>query len=369
MGKEIFCKECIIARGHPGVDFNKQGVCSLCEQIIPESCLDNYENNLKNCEMFYKFSPSEKDKYGCLLMLSGGKDSLFMLTQLLKDKKKPLAFTLDIPFESKTAKENIERAKSILDIDHISMSAYWAFKKMWKHIFMTAPNPQTAKLNSERICEACGNFIILSACFFAYKFEIPYVIYCADPSQVFFIYPDFKLTLEAMIDRVGVEVLITIFGEDVRAVLSEDNLNLPKIITPYVAMAEQYNAEEIINYLKKEGLYISSPIETHCSLWALYHYFAYKYYNCDADALVYAKNVRDGLIARNEMIEVTAELRDIYLEIAVKNKISQEEKTHIKKVVNKVTQNPREANWIFDQLLSMKKTADKLGIDLSAETK
>jgi hypothetical protein len=58
-------------------------------------------------------------RYDCILMLSGGKDSTYLAHLLEQQKKRPLAITVDVGFMSDYAKENIERVKDKLHLDHL----------------------------------------------------------------------------------------------------------------------------------------------------------------------------------------------------------------------------------------------------------
>ncbi|PYO86556.1 MAG: hypothetical protein DMD66_13270, partial [Gemmatimonadetes bacterium] len=58
-------------------------------------------------------------EYDCLVLLSGGKDSTYMLYQLCDLGLKPLVFTLDNGFISDEAKANIRRVVDSLGVDLI----------------------------------------------------------------------------------------------------------------------------------------------------------------------------------------------------------------------------------------------------------
>jgi adenylyl- and sulfurtransferase ThiI len=59
------------------------------------------------------------NKYDCLLMLSGGKDSCSLAFKLKEQGLNILCFTLDTGFLSDVAKSNIEKLTRILDVDSI----------------------------------------------------------------------------------------------------------------------------------------------------------------------------------------------------------------------------------------------------------
>ena len=78
----------------------------------------------------------KNSNYDCLLMLSGGKDSTHMLYKLIKQKLRPLAFTVNHPFESHNAQSNIKKVWNRLNIEHISYTPnLGAYKKLLKKVF------------------------------------------------------------------------------------------------------------------------------------------------------------------------------------------------------------------------------------------
>ena len=63
---------------------------------------------------------SKEYSYDCLCLYSGGKDSTFMLYQLVKIYKlRVLAFTLDNSFLAPEAHENIKKSVNALNVDHV----------------------------------------------------------------------------------------------------------------------------------------------------------------------------------------------------------------------------------------------------------
>ena len=105
----------------PGTTYDAEGVCNVCRA---------YETYAEKAETYFK-TPDDLKKiveqmkaaragdYDCLVMLSGGKDSTFMLYQLCALGLKPLVFTLDNGFISDEAKTNINRVVRALGVDHV----------------------------------------------------------------------------------------------------------------------------------------------------------------------------------------------------------------------------------------------------------
>jgi acyl carrier protein len=114
-----YCSRCGVASTLPGTTYDAQGVCSICRA---------YDRYVGKAEAYFKTADDLKaivalmkgtrtGDYDCLVMLSGGKDSTYMLYQLCALGLKPLVFTLDNGFISEEAKTNIRRVVQSLGAD------------------------------------------------------------------------------------------------------------------------------------------------------------------------------------------------------------------------------------------------------------
>lgn len=114
------CDRCGIPSNHPDVQFDAHGVCSLCLAYDRfEAQAQSYFKTPQDFEkLVEQIKSGKRGKYDCLALFSGGKDSTYMLYQLLAHGLKPLAFTLDNGHISDGAKANIERAVDELGVDH-----------------------------------------------------------------------------------------------------------------------------------------------------------------------------------------------------------------------------------------------------------
>jgi hypothetical protein len=71
------CTKCILPSSFPGIVFNEQGICNYCLQHVPVSVYGEAE--LKRVLSQYR---GKGDKYDCILTLSGGRDSAFVMHQI-----------------------------------------------------------------------------------------------------------------------------------------------------------------------------------------------------------------------------------------------------------------------------------------------
>lgn len=125
------CNKCIMPASYPDITFDNKNICSFCNTH------DNKRFNILGKEKLEAIlaekledSSHKKRKYDCIVLLSGGKDSVYMLYYTVKHLKlKPIAVTYDNCFYNNIAKENAETACKKLDVP-------WKYIKVgFKHQF------------------------------------------------------------------------------------------------------------------------------------------------------------------------------------------------------------------------------------------
>ena len=118
-GSEIqVCLNCIYDIRVPGIFFDKDGICNYCK-IIDNLKKVNGTGQLKGKKKFddilIKIKKEGKNKkYDCVIGVSGGTDSSFLLHKAKKDwGLRPLAVHYDNTFNSSIATEYSQNVKSI----------------------------------------------------------------------------------------------------------------------------------------------------------------------------------------------------------------------------------------------------------------
>lgn len=109
------CTKCILPETFPGIEFNENGVCHYCLNYEPvkvygeeelKKVLSNYRNN--------------GTKYDCVVPISGGRDSAFVLHQIVKKcKMNVLTLTVDSGALLPEGYRNIKRITEVLNVDHV----------------------------------------------------------------------------------------------------------------------------------------------------------------------------------------------------------------------------------------------------------
>ncbi|RCX18350.1 amino acid adenylation domain-containing protein [Anaerobacterium chartisolvens] len=116
-----YCTRCVIPSNYPGITFDEKGVCSMC------AAFENYKSKameyFKTMDdfkaIFEAVKASERGKYDCLVLYSGGKDSTYMLYKVVSMGLKVLAYTFDNGYLYEGAKDNILRVVKELGVDHV----------------------------------------------------------------------------------------------------------------------------------------------------------------------------------------------------------------------------------------------------------
>ena len=74
-----FCKKCLYPSTHPlGLIFNKDGICSGCLVHQEKFSLD-WDFRLNKLKKIFKKYSSKKNNYDCIVPVTGGTDSFFIV--------------------------------------------------------------------------------------------------------------------------------------------------------------------------------------------------------------------------------------------------------------------------------------------------
>lgn len=178
MIKEKICSKCLLNEGTPGIHFNENGICNYCLDYLPMST-EGEEKLLIELERFR----NSNNKYDCMICVSGGRDSTYVLWKMVQDyKMSALAVTYKSPFLSKQAQTNVELAVNKLKLDHL----YWEypqnahFNTTKKHLKIWAKKPSSIMIPF--VCAHCKswNFQFYGI---ARKYKIPLIIFGSNPLE------------------------------------------------------------------------------------------------------------------------------------------------------------------------------------------
>lgn len=115
------CSRCIYDERVASIEFDENGVCNYCRQI--DDLVQEYGTGKQNgSKIFFEIIDQiKKDgkgkKYDCVIGVSGGTDSSFMVYKAIEWGLRPLAVHYDNTWNSSIATENIKKVLGKLNVD------------------------------------------------------------------------------------------------------------------------------------------------------------------------------------------------------------------------------------------------------------
>jgi hypothetical protein len=177
------CIRCLLPQEVPGSNFDESGVCQACreyehvnhareEQARAERQAD-LEKTLRECR-------GQGEEYDCLVNLSGGKDSCYLLYKLKQDYGlNVLAFTTDMNVPP-VAWENIRRTIARLGVDHL---VYRPREEFYRKLYRMLLQNQEARGAVHTVCYVCAPLFEGYALRVAVEKKIPLVVAGYSPGQ------------------------------------------------------------------------------------------------------------------------------------------------------------------------------------------
>lgn len=153
------CTYCILPHSTRGLSFDEEGVCDICimQKELRKTAGDVEEGRgdvERTIEKIRELGIGKK--YDCLVGLSGGRDSSYLLYQLVRvHKLRCMAAYYRTPFTSEVIEENVQRIITHLDVPLVRMNISRKFHQqysrkvllLWKKI----PCPELINL----LCAPC----------------------------------------------------------------------------------------------------------------------------------------------------------------------------------------------------------------------
>jgi len=115
------CSKCIYDSRVPNISFDEEGVCNYCHQVTElEKTFKTGtpEGEAELQKIFAQIKEESKNKkYDCIVGVSGGTDSSYLLIKALEWGLRPLAVHYDNTWNSAIATENIRKVTTSLNVD------------------------------------------------------------------------------------------------------------------------------------------------------------------------------------------------------------------------------------------------------------
>lgn len=117
---KTICSRCVYDDDVPRIEFDDYGVCNYCH-LHDELCIQ-YPTGQAGEKWLLEFADKvrtkgEKKKYDCVIGVSGGCDSSYLLVKMIELGLNPLAVHFDNTWNSPVATQNIHKVISALNID------------------------------------------------------------------------------------------------------------------------------------------------------------------------------------------------------------------------------------------------------------
>lgn len=130
MKKKIICSNCVMDTTDNKISFDNKGICDHCRTFykITKSKWDNLNSTkLKKIVKKIKLTSSKLNSdYDCILGLSGGIDSSYLLHKIVTEYDlKPLVFHVDAGWNSQVSSNNIQRLVEKLDLELFTEVINW----------------------------------------------------------------------------------------------------------------------------------------------------------------------------------------------------------------------------------------------------
>jgi hypothetical protein len=165
------CTNCILPDSYPGIGFDREGTCSVCTGHRPE----NPPPGTQALEEAISPFRSSGSRYDCIVALSGGRDSTFILWYAVKELGlKALAVFTDNGLTPAHTMRNLDRTCRMLGVDLVKrkystlLRSFPGMLKAW----IKKPSPATVGL----FCTGCAYGRRLRLPLIAQKNRIPLML-------------------------------------------------------------------------------------------------------------------------------------------------------------------------------------------------
>lgn len=259
----MICRKCLLSDSFDSVKINSRGWCNFCRDFsksedIPRRLREeNIDESIQNLDQFFEQKLREnraRGKYDVLVMVSGGKDSLAVLYNIVKvHKLRPLIYTEDNGFLPEKDKANTMKVLMSLGLDTKS----WVYNRVFqrgKKIFQPYfKNPELVK--NVLPCIWCSFFkrsLIKGAHQVARKYNINLIVTGQEYRDLFFLKNYYKkqfILASKYISKVPQSLSFFGFDEKCHQGLRR---KYPEITSLAYWRNVYYNVEEWIKFMENE---------------------------------------------------------------------------------------------------------------------
>lgn len=299
------CKSCVRNINSKYIP-SSNGECEYCQKFRKYE--KNLKGRLKKIEGNFSSDLAKikgKGEYDCLVMVSGGKDSIMTLYKIKKETKlRPLAYTFDNGFEPNQAIENIKNAVEKLEVD-------WIFDKP-AYMLKTVKAVLKEKVKIS-FCRFCAYMMVKRAVKTAHSLQIPCIIAGwnkgqsnKEPSR-FPLWNIPKEKINELVKKYPFMEDIGLYEGEKEKLISEYGI---KIFSPWI-YEKRDNVKNVkilkseLGWKKTKHSYPKNSTSCYLNLLQVIlsrKYFGYTHYDCEESMLVnYEEKTRKESIFTNNM--------------------------------------------------------------------
>jgi hypothetical protein len=278
------CSQCVISSHVPYITLT-DGVCNLCHEHNKLRAKDDetlwqkkyVEHQRQELDQLLKSHQGKgRDRYDALVLFSGGKDSVYMLSRLRKEYPglRILLMTWDNGFYSILSLQRCEEVAAKLDLDHI---VYKPRSSVYKTLYRYTLKNVEMKGSYQTVDRLDGTLNQMLGFYFAYDMNIPLVLAGVDFAQelIMQFHSYYVMPFEDMCSRILTDRMERRSGFKIADIFTEEDQKLfwdgtgkdpdriPQYVLPFVAWRPDKAA--ILGELEQESLMPerdSSPILT-----------------------------------------------------------------------------------------------------------
>lgn len=141
------CTRCIMDTSDPEILFDSQGVCSHCHSHDAAFAADAADRRMSRAELDARLDlirrTGKGKRWDCVVGVSGGVDSTYVLLITKELGLRPLAVHLDNGWDSEVAVGNIQRAVDKLGVELLTNVLDWAEFRDLQVAFLRASTPDS----------------------------------------------------------------------------------------------------------------------------------------------------------------------------------------------------------------------------------
>lgn len=165
-----FCTQCVMPDTKPDLHFDDQGVCDACRSQTAKNDRIDWEKR-KNQFLTIVAKYKKNHDYDCVIGVSGGKDSTYIVIKVLELGLNPLCVCFEPTIPTKVGRKNLDNLNHLgVDLIHIKRNPV-VYKKLAKEAVKRVGDPEWQN--------HLGIFTVVPH--FAIKFNIPLIIWGESP--------------------------------------------------------------------------------------------------------------------------------------------------------------------------------------------